>query len=67
VSQVFKNTVVGAGAKIELLQKTTMDAIPVQALISYANKGASVSDKTSWDKAAALYIGLRDRLLNQTQ
>ena len=48
------------GAKFEMVQKTTMDAIPVQALISYALKGAS-GDKASWDKAAALYIGLRDR------
>mmetsp|Transcript_34531 Transcript_34531/g.87118 ORF Transcript_34531/g.87118 Transcript_34531/m.87118 type:complete len:636 (-) Transcript_34531:228-2135(-) len=40
----------------EMVEKTVMDAIPVQALLSLAYAGRS-GDRASWDKACALYIG----------
>eukprot|EP00955_Chlamydomonas_euryale_P031326 329259-Chlamydomonas_euryale.AAC.6 len=45
-----------AAEKMEMVEKTTADAIPVQAILSYANSGAN-GNRADWDKAGALYIG----------
>mmetsp|Transcript_6515 Transcript_6515/g.18190 ORF Transcript_6515/g.18190 Transcript_6515/m.18190 type:complete len:652 (-) Transcript_6515:285-2240(-) len=46
-------------SKSEMIEKTVMDAIPVQAILSYAKQGAA-GDREKWDQAAALFLGLRD-------
>jgi hypothetical protein len=40
----------------EMVEKTVMDAIPVQAILSLAYAGRS-GDRASWDQACALYMG----------
>lgn len=39
-----------------MVQKTVMDAIPVQAILSLAY-AARQGDRAQWDRACALYIG----------
>mmetsp|Transcript_25986 Transcript_25986/g.66887 ORF Transcript_25986/g.66887 Transcript_25986/m.66887 type:complete len:361 (-) Transcript_25986:90-1172(-) len=50
----------GGNAEVaEMVEKTVMDAVPVQAILSYAYAGRN-GDRASWDKACALYIGQPD-------
>lgn len=57
-TQAFVAT--GGNAEIaEMVEKTVMDAVPVQAILSYAYAGRN-GDRASWDKACALYIGQPD-------
>ena len=47
-------------SKIQMVEKTLIDAIPVQGILSYAYQGKE-GNAAYWDKAAALYIGRADR------
>jgi hypothetical protein len=40
-----------------MVEKTVMDAIPVQAILSHAYNGGVNANRGNWDKACALYIG----------
>eukprot|EP00191_Tetraselmis_sp_GSL018_P000163 CAMPEP_0177609542 /NCGR_PEP_ID=MMETSP0419_2-20121207/19156_1 /TAXON_ID=582737 /ORGANISM="Tetraselmis sp., Strain GSL018" /LENGTH=946 /DNA_ID=CAMNT_0019104497 /DNA_START=69 /DNA_END=2909 /DNA_ORIENTATION=- len=55
MDQAFPNTI--DASKNEMIEKTIADAIPVQAVISFAYAGSHNGASESWDKAAAMYIG----------
>eukprot|EP00955_Chlamydomonas_euryale_P091493 364630-Chlamydomonas_euryale.AAC.4 len=50
LSTAFTSGTSSAEQRMEMIEKTVSDAIPVQGILSYANAG-------DWDKAGALYIG----------
>jgi hypothetical protein len=48
------------GARAELLEKTVMDALQVQAIISDLYQGYSSDDQDKWDQGAAKFHGAGD-------
>ena len=62
VDQICDGTTLSshAGARVELLEKTIMDALQVQAIVSDLYQGYSNSDQEKWDQGAAKFHGAKD-------
>ena len=62
VDQICDGTTLSshAGARAELLEKTVMDALQVQAIISDLYQGYSNNDQDKWDQGAAKFHGAGD-------
>ena len=62
VDQICDGTTLSshAGARAELLEKTVMDALQVQAIISDLYQGYSNDDEEKWDQGAAKFHGAGD-------
>ena len=62
VDQICDGTTLSshAGARAELLEKTIMDALQVQAIVSDLYQGYSNSDQEKWDQGAAKFHGAKD-------
>ena len=62
VDQICDGTTLSShpGARAELLEKTVMDALQVQAIISDLYQGYSNDDQDKWDQGAAKFHGAGD-------